>query len=331
LVWDVSVAYHGCPYPRHVEGDLREVVEAGFTSITLCVNEYEWPNMVRVKRLIVDRAHDLGLRVFVDVHGFGFFVPGHFSIAVPKNPGWWEVDSVGRPYPLRGCPNSPGYLEWLKQQVRGIVERLKPDGVFWDEPSLIVPEDWPKSWTCRCENCRRVFRGEYGHDMPDELTQEVKEFRQNSVFRLLSELIEEVRRLDGGLTNILCLMPEHTGMHGIYSWEPVLSLKGLDVFSTDPYWIWGRRSFDWFTEWVEKALSVSKRAGLKTQIWVELIKVPRGREADVYRSVVKAVELGADAVATWSFRAEEGSEYSCEDPEAAWKAMVEAVKKIREG
>jgi uncharacterized protein YbjQ (UPF0145 family) len=48
--------------------------------------------------------------------------------------------------------------------------------------------------------------------------------------------------------------------------------------------------------------------------WVELIKVPRGRETDIYRSTVKAVKLGADAVVAWSFRAEEGSELSCDDP-----------------
>ena len=327
MVWDVSVAYYGCPYPRHVEADLEEIAEAGFTSITLCVNEYEWPSRARVKRYIVDRARDLGLRVFVDVHGFGFFVPGHFSIAVPRNPEWWEVDNGGRPYPLRACPNSPGYREWLRERVAEIVDRLRPDGIFWDEPSLAVPEEWPRAWTCRCQGCRKLFREEHGREMPEELTEEVREFRQRSVFSLLEEVIEAVKSM--GLINVLCLMPEHTGMHGIYSWEPVLGMKGLDVFSTDPYWIWFNKPFSWFIEWAERAIATARRAGLKSQIWVELIRVPKGREEDVYRSVLKTVELGADAVATWSFRAEEGSEHSCEDPEAAWRAMVRAVKAIR--
>lgn len=329
MIWDVSVAYYGCPYPSHVEADLREIYEAGFTSITLCVNEYEWPSIVNAKKTVVNTAHSIGLKVFIDVHGFGFFVPGHFGIAVPNNPDWCEVDSEGRIYPIRGCPNNPGYRAWLKNSVGEIVSRLKPDGVFWDEPSLNVPKGWPEVWTCRCLVCRRAFREKYGYDMPDSLNEDVKKFRQNSLFNLLDELTSEVKKLDGRLINILCLMPEHTGMHGIYSWDPVLNLKNLNVFSTDPYWIWGNRSFDWFIEWVNRALEVSRKADLKTQIWVELIKVSKGRELDVYKSVVKAVELGADAIATWSFRAEEGSELSCENPENAWKTMVEAVRKIR--
>ncbi len=31
-------------------------------------------------------------------------------------------------------------------------------------------------------------------------------------------------------------------------------------------------------------------------MWVELIKVPKGLETDIYKSVVKAVELGANAI-----------------------------------
>lgn len=331
MIWDVSVAYYGCPYLDHIDADLNEIYEAGFTSITLCVNEYEWPNMMRSKKTIVDKARNIGLRTFIDVHGFGFFVPGHFSISVPSNPEWCEVDNKGKIYPLRGCPNNSDYKTWLKNKVREIISKLRPDGVFWDEPSLIVPKDWPDSWTCRCAVCRKIFREEYGCDMPETLTEEVREFRQKSLFDFLEDLITETRRVDGKITNILCLMPEHTGMHGIYSWKPVLDLKSLNVFSTDPYWIWGNRSFEWFSEWVKRAVEISSKANLKTQIWVELIKVPKGREIDIYKSAVKVVELGANAIATWSFRAEEGSELSCDDPENAWRTMIEAVKRIRGG
>jgi len=329
LVWDVSVAYYGCPYPRHIDSDLYEIREAGFTSITLCVNEYEWPNMVKVKKAIIDRAHSMGLKVFVDIHGFGFFVPGHFSIAVPRNPEWCEVDNKGSIHPIRGCPNNPDYRDWLMCKVDELIDMLKPDGIFWDEPSLLVPRGWPDIWTCRCDVCRRIFRETYGYDMPETLTEDVKEFRQNSIFDLLESLTSRVKKLDGELTNILCLIPEHTGMHGIYSWEPILNLRSLDVFSTDPYWIWGGKPFDWFVEWTSRAVEISRRAHLKSQIWVELIKVPRGREPDILRSVIKAVELGADAIATWSFRAEEGSALSCEDPETAWRMIIEAIKMIR--
>ncbi|MEM2739673.1 MAG: hypothetical protein QXQ29_02600 [Candidatus Bathyarchaeia archaeon] len=239
MVWDISVAYYGCPYLKHTGSDLDEIYDAGFTSITLCVNEYEWPSMVRAKRNVIDKAHSIGLKVFIDIHGFGFFVPGHFSIAIPRNPEWCEIDNMGRIHPIRGCPNNPGYRSWLIGSVKEIIDKLKPDGIFWDEPSLLALRDWPNVWTCRCNVCRRGFRGVYGYDMPDTLNGDVREFRQNSIFDFLDDLMSKVKEFDGGLVNILCLMPEHTGMHGIYSWEPILDLKTLDVFSTDPYWIWG--------------------------------------------------------------------------------------------
>ncbi|MEM2739672.1 MAG: hypothetical protein QXQ29_02595 [Candidatus Bathyarchaeia archaeon] len=91
----------------------------------------------------------------------------------------------------------------------------------------------------------------------------------------------------------------------------------------------GDKSFEWFVEWTSRAIDTSKRANTRSQVWVELIKVPRGREPDILRSVIKAVEIGADAIATWSFRAEEGSILSCEDPETAWRVMIEAIRRIK--
>jgi len=328
MLWDKGVAYYGCFSPRHAFTDLREIAEAGFTSITLCVNDAEWPWRKPVKKFIVEAAKDLGLRVFVDVHGFGSFVPNMPTTYVPKNPNWWQFDNEGNPLALKGCPNNPSYVAWLKERVEEIVRELNPDGIFWDEPCLAPVEGWPSKWACRCRCCVEKFQDEYGFDMPKELTREVEEFRERSLFRLLDELMEVVKRVKPSALNLLCLMPEFTGMHGIKSWEPVRSLKNLDVFGTDPYWIWFNKPFEWFEEWVSRAVETAERVGVKSQVWVELIRVPAGREGDVTKAVRRAVELGVDAIATWSFRAEEGSSLACDNPDKAWFLFVEAIRSL---
>lgn len=330
LVWDISVAYYGNCYPHHITRDLKEIAECGFTSITLYVNELELLRHKNIKRFTILSAHDLGLRVFIDMHGFGFFVPSSFSYLVPQNPEFWQIDNRGKVRPLRGCPNNPNYKEWIKGRIYEAINKLNPDGMFWDEPCLAPSQDWPDVWTCRCKYCISKFKEEYGYTMPININEDIIEFRERSVYGFLADILSYVKEVNSQILNILCLMPEFTGRYGIRSWDYIKELSDLDVFATDPYWIWFNKPFEWFVEQARKCIEIARKARIKSQIWVELIKIPKGREEDVYKSVIKAADLGADAIATWSFRAECGSDLSAEDPDTAWQAFIRSIKKIME-
>jgi hypothetical protein len=68
--------------------------------------------------------------------------------------------------------------------------------------------------------------------------------------------------------------------------------------------------------------------GAKLEIWIQGIRIPRGDERKIHEAVESAVEAGAERIAFWSFRATERmSSLACGDPEAAWKAMIECVRR----
>ncbi len=67
--------------------------------------------------------------------------------AISQHPEWLGVYKKGEPQQpghfRRICFNTP-YLELLKEQTREVVEKYKPDGVFFD-----IIANWP----CYCDNC----------------------------------------------------------------------------------------------------------------------------------------------------------------------------------
>lgn len=124
-------------------------------------------------------------------------------------------------------------------------------------------------------------------------------------------------------------MPNLTGIHGFRSWDPVKNIKNLRTFATDPYWAWGDQRFEWFMDWSRKCIEFSHQNSIMAQIWVALIKVPRGKEREMLTpTVLKAAELGADSIATWSYRGGPGPIFACEDPDTALRTLVEAYGQI---
>ena len=72
---------------------------------------------------------------------------GYDEHAAKEHPEWCGIYKKGEPQKPNGfrriCFNTP-YLELLKAQTREIVEKYKPDGVFFD-----IVANWP----CYCDNC----------------------------------------------------------------------------------------------------------------------------------------------------------------------------------
>ncbi len=325
---DKNIAYLGSYYPHHAFNDLKEIAEGGFTSITFCVNELDWWRYRDVAKNTVKVAHDLQLKVFVDMHGFGQFAGPH-SYFLAEHPECCQIDNQGNRAWNRGCPSNSSYVAWLTNTAQEIIRYLEPDGMFWDEPHFAQSPKWPEIWCCCCENCKEEYRRYYRSDLPRHLTPEVLEFRERSAYRLLESLFDAAQAVDPKIENQLCLMPDLTGIHGFRSWEPVKGFKNLRTFATDPYWAWSGKKFEWFVDWSKRCVDFAYKNGMLAQIWVALIKVPRGREREIIvPTVIEAAKLGADSVATWSYRGGPGSIYSCEDPESSWKTLIEAYRKI---
>ncbi len=71
--------------------------------------------------------------------------------------------------------------------------------------------------------------------MPQEFTNDVMAFRQNSILNFLEFLTDHSS--SKGLKNAVCVLPYSEPKYGIYEWEKVVKLKSVDIFGSDPYWI----------------------------------------------------------------------------------------------
>lgn len=336
MVRDKGIAYAGSWYPHHLDGDLKEIKDAGCTSITLTVNESDWERFRRAKKLTVQKAHDLGLEVHVNMHGFASFASYQVgSEYLMLHPEARQVYASGSYVQTScGCPNDRAHTDWLKETLAHVIEELEPDAMFWDEPAFAAAQNFPEDWACRCGSCKSLFRERYGMEMPATLTDQVKEFRQQSVLDFMTEIIS-VSKAAGSKMDILCLMcwdrrggSINPGWYGVTDWEPFLSIPGLDVFSTDPYWI-NSLTFEYFVDNAADAIRLARKYGKLSQIWVQLVWVPEGKEPEVARTIREAADLGADMIAAWSYKAEPGSDiYRAANPELTWQTLADTYRSL---
>jgi 1,4-alpha-glucan branching enzyme len=76
MIEQTSISYYGLNYVEHAEADFAEMKAHGVTCVILAVTEFDFdfwrPNIPK----IVDKAHELGLRVLIDPWGNGKYFGG---------------------------------------------------------------------------------------------------------------------------------------------------------------------------------------------------------------------------------------------------------------
>ena len=337
-VKDLNVAYVGTIYPHHARTDLNEIKAMGCTSINLCVNEADWTYYRYARHEIRNVAQELGLRVYLNMHGFGSFAstfPGHMYQM--RHPEAVQVSNQGGSYQYFACPNNQPYRTWLTKTIKDMIMELKPDGIFWDEPRFDTGEHYPDDWSCYCTSCRHAFADSYGKPMPESLTEEVVAFRQISLLTFMEDLTGMAKQLLPQVENVLCLMPKNPwdgeqhveGWYGVVDWEPFIALSTIDVFATDPYWI-HERDWKFFEDNTIEAIALSRKYNKQCQIWVQSIWISVGQEHLIGETIQRAEALGADRIAVWAFKGESGSHFLNRgaDPAASWKEVVDNYSQI---
>jgi hypothetical protein len=334
MIIDRNIAYLGSIYPHHVENDIQEIAGMGCTSINMTVNEMDWFYYRRARNHIIASARRHGLKVYLNLHGFGMF-------ASPIPSGYFQMEhaecrqffNTGVPGGNLCCPNNKIYKQWLMDVVTEMLDEFKPDGVFWDEPRFAVSKDFPEIWACRCSNCQEKYFSIYNSEMPQVLTDNVISFRQDSLLEFLQDMLD-LSKSRSNAENVLCLMSIDRnqnasslipGWYGVVEWEPFAQMRNLDVFSTDPYWI-HEKTFEYFTDNASRAIELAYKYNKKSQIWVQAVWIEPGKEQEVGRTIRAVKQLGADMLAVWSFKCEQGSSvlYRGGDQEKVWQIVKEA-------
>lgn len=326
----IGVSYFGNRILRHVRADMEDLAERGFTGVlhTFSENDYNWYR-TQMER-IVAVSHEVGLEVQVGPWGLAHAFGGEAeSLFMTQNPDLGQVFADGRRVGA-GCPSQPAFVEFVKQWAQAAVD-LGADRVFWDEPHWAHPvrfhpqPDSRDAWTCVCDACTSSFRARFGHEMPRELTDEVRAFREDVLTGFVRELVAHVDRIGGRST--VCLLPSVDGLHAVDSWEPVASAPGLDTLATDPYWsFFGLDVRDFVGGQARRTADLAREHDLTPQIWIQGFKLGPEDEADIHAAVESARAAGVDDLWTWGYEAcGHMTHLETREPERVWEILTAAL------
>ena len=350
---DTGVSYFSGRDLRHVRADLADMVVHRCTYVVHCLTETDLAYNLKGMAEITRATRDIGLEPWADPWGVcGIFSGETFSHFLLDHPESWQVRSDGRAVPA-ACPRDPSAREFL----RGWIARAAEMGMqvlFWDEPHFWVDFQQPdETWACLCPLCQDAYGDRFRSRMPTVLTEEVRQFREETLLELLTSLCRAGHR--AGLRNALCLLPTDLAAHGfveaerrwaarlnrrrterglppleglppaaryfgIGDWDAAAAIPDLDIFGCDPYWFIFEADPQPFTEtYTARALRAARRAAeltrrrRQTQVWVQGFGVPAGRERELFGAVRLAARMGVTHVAAWAYGGLAGMSYNRPD------------------
>ena len=268
---------------------------------------------------IVDASHRAGLWVQASPWGLGRTFGGEAeSRFVAFHPDECQVMDDDRRV-AAACLNSPAYRAFCAEWADWALE-CGVDSLFWDEPAWVVPahvgvEDG--HWSCRCRHCAERF----GRDLPRELDDDARTFREASVVDFLREMLAR------GGTHTICLLPATEGAHGISDWNMVASLPGLTTFATDPYWKhWNASAGPFVRRFARLLRETCDRHGVDAQLWLPSFGLTAEEIPELEAAVAAAREEGIVDLWTWGYEAcGNMSALATPDAPQVWAAITQAL------
>ncbi|MEA4889546.1 MAG: hypothetical protein VB070_08815 [Clostridiaceae bacterium] len=324
-----GVAYHGNRILRHVEEDMRDIIDHNFNLVVHMFSHNDWDRHKNIMKEIFDITTEHGLDFWVDNWGLGG-PPGDKSHFLSYHPDCHQIYSDGSVDPTRVCLNSPEFRSFTKEWI-DVVEEAGGKSIFWDEPHLAaktMDQDKPVIWSCRCPRCQKLFAEQYSMAMPETFTPEVAAFRVWSVVDYFREVTEYSKAKN--MENIVCVMLGASHGINLDTLDQIASLKSLDNIGSDPYWL-GHKGVDPYQfvyDATRQNLDVCSQYHKDHNIWIQGYATPRGREEEIILATDAAYDAGARSILVWGYRGSESNDYRAECPDLTWKITGEAMARI---
>lgn len=337
-VCETGVSYYGISYPEHARRDFKEMKSHNCTAVLLALTEFDLFFWKPTIPKIVDEAHNLGLKVYLDTWGIGKFFGGEPpSLFLQENVYNRQVTALtGEPI-AAACFNTPAFREYFYDIVDQLARDCNSDGFFWDEPHYAMPiypvgYQSTTDWTCRCEICQKLFEEEYGYPLPNVLSDQVKKWRRRKANEVLAKASEIVKKANPDLVVTQCSLPAENNYYlsyerGYDDWEQIAATPQYDIFSTSIV-----VSYD-------TPLSVHQRIAERTvQLARKYEKIPQRWVMSYFESpadinFIKDVmhtyaQCGIESIFSWTYRAGQGTILSAPDPKLAWDVLGEAYGNV---
>ena len=223
----LGTAYHSNRILRHVEEDMRDVVNHHMNTVVHMFTHNDMDRHRSVMKDVISISEDKGLEVWVDNWGIDDG-PGDKAYITALIPDAAQQFADGTRY-FRPCFNHPDFRAFTRSWVDCVAE-AGGKTLFWDEPHMNVSD--VHGFACHCPTCRRLFEERYGKPMPAELTPEVAAFRTDTLidyFRFATDYAH-----DCGMTNTGCIMFDPFYGISLDSIDRLLSLPHFDNVGCDP-------------------------------------------------------------------------------------------------
>ncbi|MFQ5965601.1 MAG: hypothetical protein ACE5KZ_15105 [Candidatus Scalinduaceae bacterium] len=332
----LGTSYFGNRTLRHVREDMEKMLNDGCNFVIHTMSEHDIAYHSQTMVDIVKVSKEVGLEVFLDPWGVGRVFGGEsFSTFVKLLPESRQRLSFaeGEIKVNKACLNTKAFRDEMLQWIEHAAS-TGAEGVFWDEPHLFYGEFkdlFGKTrviWGCTCTTCKDIFKDYYGYEMPLDLTEDIKEFRQNTILKFIEYLSDISSKK--GLQNAVCVFPIKDPKYGIYQWEELVKMKNIDIFGSDPYWFsYNKCVRDFVGSVSREVVQLCGKYNKEPQIWIQGFKVPKGREREVSTAIEVATELSIENIATWCFEAGACMSYISSDrPEIVWDIISRKYKEL---
>ncbi|MCG8605909.1 hypothetical protein MJD09_13070, partial [bacterium] len=243
-----------------------------------------------------------------------------------------QVLPDGEPAPA-ACLNHPTFREFMRKWIDDSAE-IAPDILFWDEPHFYIDikeKERFAVWYCVCATCGKIFLERYHKPIADASQEEILEFRENSVVEFLEELCQASH--EKGMKNAVCLLPFKEHDIGLSDWSKVASIPSVDIFGTDPYWIFFDKPLAQFVgDFSREVVSLCQRYDKEPQIWIQSYKIPAGREEELKEAIAVAYAEGIRNFAAWSYYGTAYMSYiRSSNPQKVWDTLGEVYGLLKRG
>ena len=318
-----GTAYLGNYYPEAIKNELSDIAGQGFDEVVLTCQENDFHHFTGKIEFTPKIAHDLGLRVLVNLWGYASaFGGGRISRLVADYPEVMVVDKKGRPHPSEwpaghftqpGCPNHPKVVARAQEHV-GAAIKAGADGFFWDEPT---------QFDCYCTACRKLYAEQSGGDLEKAPKEKKAEFRRWSVAHWVEEMSRWVKAQRKDLVTSTCVMPSDRA-----AWEEAAGCPSLDSLGTDTYWEFEGLPLDWMKEPSRTLVDLVRKRGKSPHLWLQCWKLHRGKESEITEAAKILGAIGPDTLYVWAYRGQLGTTETCENPLKAWDAALAGLHAV---
>ncbi len=327
----LGVAYHGNRMLKHVREDMLDIIHHHFNLVVHMFSHNDWDRHKNIMKEIVEISEEAGLEVWIDNWGLGG-PPGDKSHFLSYYPDAHQIYSNGEVDPVRVCLNNKDFRNFTKEWI-DVVDFSGAKSIFWDEPHLAgkdVVNGKPRIWTCHCKTCQQLFENKYSKGMPEVLTEEVEQFRIDTIVDYFREATDYSKKK--GMYNSVCVMLGDTHGINLETIDQIAGLESLDNVGSDPYWLGheGVDPYKFVYDATKKNLGISNKFNKDHNIWIQCYGNPRGREEEIISATDAAYDAGARTILAWGYRGSDANDYRARNPELTWKITGDAMYRVLE-